>query len=224
MRGRDGLHLLFVNDGSTDGTAALLAELCAGSEGRVSVLNLDRNGGKAEAVRQGMRRAGEWKPRFVGFWDADLATPLADAAVFEALLQRNDRLFAVFGARVKLLGRHIRRNEQRHYLERVFATFVSVILQTPAYDTQCGAKLFRGGAVLDAILEAPFLSPWIFDVEILARLRQLHRAGDVPPIDQLIYEHPLMHWEDVGGSKLRRIDFVRAATDLWRIYRHYRQP
>ena len=218
----DGLRLLLVNDGSTDGTGSLLASLSESSGGRIEVLEMPRNAGKAEAVRLGMRRANDQGVRYVGFWDADLATPLQEVAVFAQILDRDPHLFTVFGARVKLMGRHISRNEARHYVGRVFATLVSISLQAAVYDTQCGAKLFRAGDVLRTVLEEPFTSRWVFDVEILARLNRLHRQGLVPPLASLLVEHPLMRWEDVKGSKVSWTDFPVAAFDLLRIHRRYR--
>jgi glycosyltransferase involved in cell wall biosynthesis len=55
----DGIRveLLFVNDGSTDGTLRLLEKLQHEDPSRFSVLNLARNSGKAEAVRQGILAA-----------------------------------------------------------------------------------------------------------------------------------------------------------------------
>ncbi len=219
---QDGLRLLLVNDGSTDGTGDLLASLSQSSSGRIDVLEMPRNAGKAEAVRLGMRNANDQAARYVGFWDADLATPLQDVAVFAQILDDDPRLFTVFGARVKLMGRHVRRNEARHYVGRVFATFVSMSLKAAVYDTQCGAKLFRAGDVLRAVLEEPFTSRWIFDVEILARLNRLHREGRVPPLASLLYEHPLMRWEDVKGSRVSWADFPVAALDLLRVHWRYR--
>lgn len=215
------LDLILVNDGSADGTSRLLARLAAIHPGRIAALDLPRNRGKGEAVRAGMRSACASGARYVGFWDADLATPLDDVAVFARILEDHPALLTVFGSRVKLMGRRIRRSEVRHYLGRVFATMVSVSLRAAVYDTQCGAKLFRAGPLLDAVLEEPFTSRWIFDVELLARLNRLHRAGQAPPLHALLYEYPLMRWEDVRGSKVSIADFPRSALDLLLIHFRY---
>jgi hypothetical protein len=127
----------------------------------------------------------------------------------------------VIGARVKLLGRKIERRAARHYIGRVFATAVSAILGLPVYDTQCGAKLFRVSPSIDALFQQPFLSRWIFDVEILARLIQGRRGKQLPPPEQVVYEYPLVEWRDVPGSKLTCGDFLRAGWELGRIYRGY---
>ena len=50
----------------------------------------------------------------------------------------------------------------------------------------------------------PFISRWVFDVEILARL--VHRGNVNPHI--AICEYPLMEWHDVKGSKIRLKDFL----------------
>jgi dolichyl-phosphate beta-glucosyltransferase len=219
---QDSLRLLLVNDGSTDGTGDLLASLSESRAGRINVMQLPRNVGKGEAVRLGLKSANDESTRYVGYWDADLATPLIDVAVFERILEDNPGLFTVFGARVKLMGRHVRRNEARHYVGRVFATLVSMSLRAAVYDTQCGAKLFRSGELLRTIVEEPFASRWVFDVEILARLNRMHRRGQAPPLASLLYEHPLMRWVDVRGSKVSLADFPAAALDLLRIHLRYR--
>jgi dolichyl-phosphate beta-glucosyltransferase len=216
-----GLHLLMVNDGSTDGTGQILASLRTPGS-RIDVLEMPRNVGKAEAVRAGMRLANEQGARYVGFWDADLSTPLHDVSVFSGILDQAPNLFTVFGARVRLMGRTISRNEARHYAGRVFATCVSMSLRAAVYDTQCGAKLFRAGDVLRLVLEDPFISRWIFDVEILARLNRLYREGRVSSLESILYEHPLMRWEDVKGSKVSWADFPVAALHLLRIHWRYR--
>ena len=219
---QDSLDLLLVNDGSSDRTADLLASISHSSAGRIQAMNLARNVGKGEAVRLGVKRANDGSAQYIGYWDADLATPLSDVSVFARILDEKPELFTVFGARVKLMGRHVRRNEARHYVGRVFATFVSVSLRAAVYDTQCGAKLFRGGELLRTVFEEPFTSRWVFDVEILARLNRLHRRGQAPALSSLLYEHPLMQWVDVKGSKVSVADFPAAALDLLRIHLRYR--
>jgi len=213
------VNFLFVDDGSSDQTLAVLEELAATHPKRIEVLALPRNMGKAEAVRHGFIRAFAAGPTYVGFWDADLATPLETIPLFCALLDEQGKLGMVFGARVQLLGRIIERRTMRHYLGRIFATFASALLSLKVYDTQCGAKLFRTSPTLEAIFQEPFATKWIFDVEIIARLIHEHRAHKLPPVEGVIYEYPLPQWSDVGGSKLAAIDFFKAFLDLFTIYR-----
>lgn len=214
-------RMVLVNDGSTDSTLALVRDIAARNADAITVLDLDRNGGKAEAVRRGMLEAIAMDMDRVGFWDADLATPFDAVSGFVDCMMSSPGLDAVIGSRVRLLGRHIDRRAIRHYTGRAFATAVSLTLRLPVYDTQCGAKLFRVTPTLERALATPFRSKWIFDVELLARLGQVD--GRYAP-DRLlggVYEYPLLEWRDVAGTKLRAGDFLAAAVDLLRIYRAY---
>ena len=212
---------LFVDDGSRDDTLRLLREVQQRHSDRARVLALPRNVGKAEAVRQGMRHAIDGAPAYVAFWDADLSTPLDILGDFCRLLDGHPDLVLVMGARIRLLGRAIERPTFRHYTGRIFATAASIVLRLPVYDTQCGAKVFRVSAELDALLAEPFRTTWIFDVELLARLIRERDRSNGLPAKQVIYELPLLSWADVAGSKLHLMDYVRAARDLWRIHRVY---
>jgi dolichyl-phosphate beta-glucosyltransferase len=211
--------LVFVDDGSRDQTAAVLEQIRKGNEERIVVLRQPTNRGKAEAVRFGMNHAFDHNIPFAGFWDADLATPLTAIPSFVELLTTRPELDMIFGARVRLLGRHVERHASRHYVGRVFATGASLVLRLPIYDTQCGAKLFRCTPQMRTVFAKPFLSRWIFDVEIIARyVSVMKSAGEAA---KRIYEFPLESWTDVKGSKLGPHDFARAAYDLFRIRRKY---
>jgi dolichyl-phosphate beta-glucosyltransferase len=214
-RGWEG-RFLFVNDGSKDETGALLTALAARLPKSLSAMSLAQNSGKAEAVRQGFRHAFHEGADAVGFWDADLATPLDVIPRFEAILADQAALDIVMGARVRLLGGAVERNPSRHYLGRGFATVVSWLLDAHVYDTQCGAKLFRATPLVRELFARPFLSRWVFDVELLARYLDARAALGQDGRDG-IREVPLEVWRDVAGSKVRSQDFLRAGVDLARI-------
>ncbi len=211
------VQLLFVNDGSKDSTLALLTQL-AGRHKHIEVLNLEVNSGKAEAVRQGMLKAAAGGYRYIGYWDADWATPLADISHFADILERRPQTLLALGSRVALLGRFIDRKWYRHYLGRVSATFASLVLGLQVYDTQCGAKLMRNTPEIASLFQEPFISGWVFDVEMIARYLKTFSGPDG------IYEVPLERWVDVGESKVRPVDFLRSFGAMARIYRTYRVP
>jgi dolichyl-phosphate beta-glucosyltransferase len=215
------IKFLFVNDGSTDNTLQLLESLRMSNSDRFSVLSLPQNEGKAEAVRQGIIRALDSKPDYVGFWDADLATPLDTIPQFVDFAENRPELSMIIGARVKLLGREIQRKSSRHYLGRVFATAASAVLGLAVYDTQCGAKLFRVSPLVTDLFQHRFQSRWIFDVEIIARLIKQGRGRDMLQADRAIYEFPLTEWRDVPASKVGCRDFMRAVWELYRIHKKY---
>lgn len=215
------VELLFVNDGSRDATLERLHAVQAAKPETTRILNLPANRGKAEAVRLGLLAALESEPDAVGFWDADLATPLAEVRELYDVLDRHGSLAMVIGSRVKLQGRLVERSEFRHYAGRVFATVVALLLRLPIYDTQCGAKLFRVTPVLEAALERPFVSRWIFDVELIARFMAVEEDRDVT---SLVYEVPLHEWRDRPESKVGLRGYLRSIVDLARLCRAYRLP
>jgi len=212
LEASESTSLLFVDDGSTDRTYELLDRFASRHPMRTRALRLSSNRGKAEAVRAGLRAASADGARFVGFADADLATPPRELDRLRIELVTKDA-DAVIGSRVRLHGSSIDRSPARHYLGRIFATAASAVLRAPIYDTQCGAKLFRAGPTLDRVTAEAFTSRWIFDVELIGRL-----LIDGGPSFALI-EVPLATWKDVAGSRVKPTDFMHAAFELVRMER-----
>jgi len=210
------LRFLFVNDGSTDDTGRVLETLREQARERIEILTLERCSGKAEAVRQGVLDAFARGAALVGYWDADLATPLNHIADFAEVLETT-QIQLVLGSRVRMLGRDVERTPARHYLGRVFASVVSVGLGLPVYDSQCGAKLFRASAALRDVFAEPFTHGWTFDVELLERLlARKQRPGDFDVLTDCA-EYPLRSWHDAKGSKIRPAHYARIAVDTLRI-------
>ncbi len=215
-----GVSFCFVNDGSADATPEILRELAAELGLRATFLDLAENHGKAEAVRAAIQHLLKSDcPPWLGYWDADLATPLDEVTRFLEYLHTHPHIRFLLGSRHLRLGVNIRRSTRRHYLGRIFATAASWILGLPVYDTQCGAKLIHR-ELAAGIFAEPFHSRWFYDVELLARVVAAHGRERTL---ELVHELPLQTWVDPGGSHLKARDFVRTPLDLLAIRRHYRQ-
>ena len=130
----------------------------------------------------------------------------------------------VIGSRVRLLGRKIERRAVRHYLGRLFATFASLILGLPVYDTQCGAKLFKRRKELEMVFGKPFSVRWTFDVEVLARFLMIERFAGTGSLRSSSVEYPLEEWCDIPGSKIKPMDFVVGTAELLKIWFFLRAP
>ncbi len=204
----DGISLLFVDDGSRDDTLTILQGF-ADSNSKVSVLPLSPNVGKGEAVRQGMLEALKRKPNWIGFIDADMATP-SDQVLRLTWRCETEDFDVIIGSRIAYLGSEIHRKLSRHLLGRVFASAASLTLSQRIYDTQCGAKFFRCTDVFKNVVSEPFHSRWAFDVELLGRL--LTDGAE-------ILEVPLRRWVDVPGSKIGFKSMLKAGVDLVQIRR-----
>ncbi len=229
-----GVRFLLVNDGSSDHTSERLHRLVAEHPDSFSIEELPTNVGKGEAVRLGLNRAISDRaiselPVYVGYWDADLATPLTEINTFQNVLEDDrDRVDAVLGCRIPLAGRSVERHRSRAVLSRLFACATRVVLGVRLHDTQCGAKLFRVTDELAAVLEQPFTSKWIFDVELIARMMKIRQANSsvvessATNSSSRIFEQPLRRWTEQPGSKLRPRHFLTAAISLGAIFWRYR--
>jgi hypothetical protein len=187
----------------------------------ISYLDISANYGKAEAVRLGVIQAISAGYTYIGYFDADLSTPLDEVNRLQQTLSHSDSVDITIGSRIKMLGYEIERSLLRHVIGRVFATFASIALQLPVYDTQCGAKLFKNNPELRILFNDQFINKWTFDVEIIKRHLILGTIKSQPICG--IQEVPLRKWKDTAGSRVKPIDFFIAMVDIIRIAYHYRK-
>ncbi|MBT8285999.1 MAG: response regulator [Flavobacteriaceae bacterium] len=212
-----GYHLCFVNDGSTDNTLEVLNELRKGNEDTISVYNCEKNGGKAEAVRQGILHLSK-DPQFdyLGYLDADLSTDFRD---FDELVKtlENSEFKIVSGSRISRMGADITKESARKIISKTINIIIQTILGMPFKDTQCGAKIMKSDMVAP-IFEKKFITRWLFDVEIFMRMKKFYGKDQAK---KLICEQPLKRWIHADGSKLSMKDSVKIIGQLGQIAFHY---
>jgi dolichyl-phosphate beta-glucosyltransferase len=210
------VSFLFVNDGSKDDTLKILLKLKERNPAQIDVLDLGKNCGKAEAVRKGMLSLFEKGTHdYIGFWDADLATPLIEIDHL-LLFSNNGQKKIVMASRMKRLGANVERKTSRHIFGRVFSTFASLILKLPVYDTQCGAKLFHRSTA--ELFNEGFVTKWLFDIELLARFRNIF--GVKATLNEVV-EVPILSWKEIGGSKLKLKHLLKVPLELLKIRNKY---
>lgn len=204
------LKICFVNDGSSDKTSSKIAPLLINS--KHLFLDLPRNVGKAEAIRQGINHVLTERPIGIGFLDADGAFPINDVetqlTVFRKFSESMTNPPAVWSSRVQLAGRSIERDILRHYFARILVTLLAMRLKFTIYDTQCGMKIFPFSKTFQDCMRDPFKTHWFIDLEIFLRWRI------ESSVEMNIWEEPLMGWRDVGGSKLSGRQYWTVLRDI----------
>ena len=186
-------EILVVDDGSSDGTAAVAK--AAG----VRVLRNPGNRGKGYSVRHGMLTGeGEW----LLFSDADLSTPIEELErLWKAVGAEHAQL--AIGSRAvdrSLVGVH--QPFFRETMGRFFNVTMRAVTGLRFRDTQCGFKLFEASAARE-IFKRQRIDGFGFDVEALYIAAHLgYRSLEIP-----------VRWNDVAGTKVSTWRGVKAFLD-----------
>ncbi|MFV5690242.1 glycosyltransferase [Flavobacterium sp. ZT3R25] len=209
--------ICFVNDGSSDNTIGIIQVLKQKYPDQIHILNLEKNLGKAEAVRSGINYCNQnYTHKHIGYLDADLATTLEEFVELQKYLVEN--ISFCFGSRILKLGSVITRKNSRFLIGRIIATFISNVLQLKIYDTQCGCKIFTKELSL-LLFKEKFISKWLFDVELFYRMKIIYGKENAI---QKMAEIPLKSWTEKGNSKVKVTYFFRLWYDLYQISNSYR--
>lgn len=188
LRGVVKCEILVVINNTTDKTEEVVKSFCK-KDKRISFINLKR-GGKGFAVREGFKKALEGKPDYIGFVDADLATPPSS---FYTLIDN------IGGREGVVASRYLKESKiypsftfRRLVVAGIFNFMVRSMFLFNLTDTQCGAKLFTRRAA-KLIVKEVSMSQWAFDVELLYVLKKHNfKFSEVPTV-----------WRDVESSKIR---------------------
>jgi glycosyltransferase involved in cell wall biosynthesis len=194
-----GYEVIFVDDGSRDGTAEVIRAHLPGWAG-ATLLRMPWNQGKGNAIKAGVGVAsGE---RLV-FMDADLSTDLGGLPRLIKALDNADVALgsrAIAGSRVGYGRQHSLRHLQSKFFNGVACSMANVV----ASDTQCGFKAFRAeaGKLLFHLCEG---KRFAFDVEVIALAQLLNlRITEVP-----------VQWIESKGTTVRPVrDPILMVRDL----------
>ena len=203
----DDYDLLVVDDGSSDGTVAAVAQLCA-DYARLKLLQQGENRGKGAAVRSGML-AVDGDIRL--FMDADHSTHIEELVKGWPLLL--DGADVVIGSRQHRQSDIVQhqswlRESMGKCFNRMMRSMTGITLQ----DTQCGFKLFTAAAA-EQLFAQQQADGFSFDVELIYLAQQAGmRVEEIP-----------VRWINESNSRVRMlIDPIHMAADIARIRRWHR--
>ncbi len=195
-------EVIIVDDGSTDGTGAMV-ERFREENANVRLIRLRQNRGKGHAVKTGMLEASGQLRLFA---DADGATPIAELQQLVRAIEG--------GADVAVASRALRADTctvQTRLSRKVIGTLYNFIVRMLAVrgikDTQCGFKLFSAESAA-TVFPLQRIEDFGFDVELLFICRKKgYRIVEVP-----------VNWTDVRGTKVKVLrDSVRMFYDVLKI-------
>jgi dolichyl-phosphate beta-glucosyltransferase len=155
------VEYIFVEDGSSDGTAGILKELERSAPGKIRVIANETNMGKGLSIKRGVLEA---SGDYILFMDADMATPLQAFDDFEEHLDSYD---IVMGSRWRKESNiKIPQPRFRRFMGFVFYAIVRTFFLKGIVDTNCGFKCYKKDAARD-IFSKQLMKRWGFDVELL---------------------------------------------------------
>lgn len=200
-----------------DNTQEVLLNLKQAFPHQIQVIQNTKNKGKAESIRKAVLYLLEKRyGNFYAYLDADLATSLNECHSYLSYLENDSKQF-VFASRILKIGSIVERKFSRFFFGRIIATLISNILDIKVYDTQCGCKVFTK-EIAHIAFEKPFISRWLFDVEIFSRI--ITKYGKTEALE-MMDEIPVKKWVDKGDSKVKVSYFFRLWVDLLKIRKYH---
>jgi glycosyltransferase involved in cell wall biosynthesis len=199
-------EILVINDGSKDGTAAVVEKLEA-SIPKLKLINNKDNHGKGSVTKQGMLAAtGDVRL----FMDADNSTKVDEIINFLPFFNQGYDL--VIGSR-RVAGSNIavKQSGFRDFLGGVFRLIVHTLVPVGVTDSQCGFKAFSAKSS-QSIFPKQTIFRWAFDVEILALARkQGYKIKEVP----ITWVNDSESHVKLGGMVSMLLEVVEVRLNLW---------
>ena len=208
------IDFYFIDDGSNDGTSAFLTKHFKDFPNFNLIIN-KRNFGKGNAIRYGILHIEINQYTYLGFIDADLDIPLNQVLKLYESLEKEQYLLAISN---REFSRSFNYLKLRSYLSVMMAGIANFLLEfkPSIQDTQCGCKMFRVG-IINTCFQEPFLSEWLFDIEVLLRFKKnyLQARNKIIEVQTVINENN-------SKSAFKIFSAHKILFQLYLIFRNYR--
>jgi len=193
-------ELIVAEDGSTDGSAAVVREW-ERLDNRVRLLHSDLRLGRGKALSRAFSSA---RGEIVCYYDVDLATDIGHLAELVGAIREGYDIAT--GSRL-LPESRIARSGGRELASRGYNFLVRTILRSRVHDHQCGFKAFRRERLL-SLLPSVRDTHWFWDTEVLVRAQARGYS---------IREFPV-RWREGRGTTVRRKDVFQMGRAIFRLW------
>jgi dolichyl-phosphate beta-glucosyltransferase len=208
----DSFEVIVVNDGSSDSTARIVADMVK-ENGELTLMD-NPHKGKGFTVWTGIMKA---QGEYIYMADADLSTPIQELKKLSVWSKDQD-FDIVIASREGVGAERVGEPVYRHVMGRIFNYWVQLIALPGIQDSQCGFKLFKKKAAKDIFsrlqiygsdskqIKGAYFGAW--DVEVLYLARKLGYTIKQVPVT----------WVHVKTTRINPIkDSVKMALDVMKV-------
>jgi glycosyltransferase involved in cell wall biosynthesis len=166
-------EIIVSEDGSTDGTDAIVSEM-AQANSNLILLHSSKRLGKGKAIKNAVQAS---KGKIVAFMDVDLATDIACLPKLYGVVRRGGGM-AIGSRHVK--GAYVQRNTKRTLFSLTYNAFVRLLFFDGIHDHQCGFKTMTRNVAL-TVLDGSHSDGYFFDTELIVRCKKMgYPVTEVP--------------------------------------------
>jgi len=199
----DDFEIVCVNDGSRDNTKEEMERAKAECD-RISIVSYEPNGGKGNAIKQGVAAA---KGENIAFLDSDLDLSPDHFEDFLSHMQ-SEKADIVIGSKMHKESQ-LDYPPLRKFISFGYYVMLRVLFHLKVHDTQTGIKLFKAD-LLKGIVKDVMTKGFAYDIEILAVANELGAK---------IIERPirLVFTREAGFSRIKFSDIWQVFKDTFKI-------